>query len=467
MNTQTATTTFDAALLARYDRPGPRYTSYPPATAFTPQFGPADYADAVQHSNSDPIPRPLSLYVHVPFCLSPCFYCGCMRVVSRDPARSESYVSYLQREAGLTAPLFDRDREVLQLHFGGGTPNLLSAAQLERLLRCLREQFSLADGSRLEAGMELDPRSADADYVHTLAGLGFNRVSLGVQDFDPSVQQAVNRLQSLEQTRNVVEAARAVGMHSVSIDLIYGLPLQTVEGFSETLRQVIALAPDRIAVYGYAHMPERFRAQRRIRSEDLPDGETRNALLGRAVEALGEAGYSYIGLDHFARRSDALVTAQQQGQLQRNFQGYSTHAACDLIGLGVSAISHIGTSYSQNERELAGYCAALDAGRLPLVRGLNLSPDDVIRGDAIQQIMCHARLDTAAFGARHRIDFDTTFAATLAQLAPLAAQDLVRLQPGLITVTPTGRFLLRVIARCFDNHDGALDTVLPLSRAAR
>lgn len=465
MNPQTAPTTFDAALLARHDRPGPRYTSYPPATAFTPQFGPGDYADAVRRSNGDPIPKPLSLYVHVPFCLSPCFYCGCMRVVSRDPARIESYLSYLQREAGLTAPLFDRDREVLQLHFGGGTPNLLSAAQLERLLRGLREQFSLAEGSRLEAGMELDPRSADADYVHALAGLGFNRISLGVQDFNRSVQQAVNRVQSLEQTRSVVDAARAAGMRSVSIDLIYGLPLQTLEGFTETLREIIALAPDRVAVYGYAHMPERFRAQRRIRSEDLPDGEMRNALLGGAVEALGKAGYSYIGLDHFARTSDALVAAQRHGQLQRNFQGYSTHAACDLIGLGVSAISHIGTSYSQNERELPGYCAALDAGRLPLARGLNLSPDDVVRADAIQQIMCHARLDTVAFAARHRLDFDTTFASTLARLAPLAAQDLVRLQPGLIEVTPTGRFLLRVIAWCFDNHDGALDTVAPLALA--
>lgn len=465
MNLQPATTTFDPALLARYDRPGPRYTSYPPATAFTPRFGPGDYADAVRQSNGDPIPRPLSLYVHVPFCSSPCFYCGCMRVISRDPARSESYVSYLQREAGLTASLFDRDREVRQLHFGGGTPNLLTAAQLERLLGSLREQFRLADGSRLEAGMELDPRSTDADYVHALAGLGFNRVSLGVQDFDRDVQQAVNRLQSLEQTRDVVEAARSAGMHSVSIDLIYGLPRQTIEGFGETLRQVIALAPDRVAVYGYAHMPERFRAQRRIRSEDLPDGPTRNALLGRAVDALGQAGYIYIGLDHFARSTDALVAAQQHGQLQRNFQGYSTHAACDLIGLGVSAISHIGASYSQNERELPGYYAALDAGRLPLARGLNLSPDDVVRADAIQQIMCHARLDTAAFGAHHRLDFGTAFATALEQLAPLAAQGLVTLQPGLITVTPAGRFLLRVIARCFDNHDSAVEAVLPLPRA--
>jgi oxygen-independent coproporphyrinogen-3 oxidase len=461
-----ADTAFDAELLARHDRPGPRYTSYPPATAFTPDFGAGHYLAAARDSNADPIPRPLSLYVHIPFCLSPCFYCGCTRVVSRDPARSEAYVDALCREIELTAPLFDRDRQVLQLHFGGGTPNVLATPLLARLLRQLQRHFRLQAGPGVEAGMELDPRSTDAAYVASLAGLGFNRISVGVQDFNPQVQQAVNRLQSLEQTRAVVDAARANGMQSVSLDLIYGLPRQTLAGFEQTLHDVIALTPDRIAIYGYAHLPSRVRAQRRIHAGELPDTTLRIALLGAAVRLLGAAGYRHIGLDHFARADDALVAAQQRGQLQRNFQGYSTHAACDLIGLGMSSISHIGASYSQNERELPAYYAALEAGRLPVARGLNLSPDDLVRADAIQQIMCHAQLDIAAFEARHRLHFRSRFATTLRQLAPLAAQGLVTLQPDTIAVTAAGRFLLRVIALCFDNHTGAPATAaVPLSRA--
>lgn len=459
-------TAFDAELLARYDRPGPRYTSYPPATAFTPDFGEGHYLAAARESNADPIPRPLSLYVHVPFCLSPCFYCGCTRIISRDPARSELYLDYLQREIELTAPLFDRDRRVLQLHFGGGTPNVLAPPLLARLMQHLQQHFRLQPGADVEAGMELDPRSCDQAYVETLAELGFNRISVGVQDFNPDVQAAVNRLQTLEQTRNVIDTARACGMQSVSVDLIYGLPRQTLAGFEQTLHEVIALAPDRIAIYGYAHLPQRFRAQRRIRTEDLPDTPQRIALLGAAVRLLGAAGYEHIGLDHFARADDALVKAQQRGQLQRNFQGYSTHAACDLIGLGMSSISHVGASYSQNERELPAYYAALEAGRLPVARGLNMTPDDLVRADAIQQIMCHAQLDIAAFEARHRLDFRSRFAGTLRQLAPLAEQGLITLQPGQITVTPAGRFLLRVIALCFDNHTApAAAAAVPLSRA--
>lgn len=443
---------FDPGLITRYDMNGPRYTSYPAAPQFHAGFDEAQLRAVAHASNEDPIPRPLSVYVHVPFCLSPCFYCGCTRIITRDRNKSPIYLQRLHREIELTAPLFDRDRSVRQLHFGGGTPNFLDRAQMAELLETLAQHFSFSRDAQREFGIELDPRFCDAEYVRALAPLGFNRVSVGIQDFDPDVQAAVNRIQSVAQTRTVLDAARESGFRSTSVDLIYGLPKQTLSGFARTLDEVIALAPDRVAAYAYAHLPQRFKAQRQIHAADLPDAATRLRLLGLTVEKLTEAGYRYIGMDHFARADDELARAQDAGTLQRNFQGYSTHGGCDLIGLGMSAISHIGTSYSQNAHDLPRYYAALDAGRLPVMRGLALSEDDVIRADAIAQLMCQGRLDIAAFEARHGLDFPLYFDAGLRRLRKLARDDLVEITPQALHVTARGRYLLRHIAMCFDAH---------------
>ena len=457
---------FDAGLVARYDVVGPRYTSYPAAPQFRADFGESALRAAARASNEDPIPKPVSLYVHVPFCFSPCFYCGCTRVITRDRSRAGAYLDRLYREIELIAPLIDRDRQVIQLHFGGGTPNFLDAGQMQELLESLGRHFAFSrDGTR-EFGIELDPRYADAAYVGALGALGFNRLSVGIQDFDPAVQGAVNRTQSVEQTRAVLDAARSAGFRSVSVDLIYGLPKQTPAGFARTLEQVVALAPDRIACYAYAHLPERFKGQRQIVAADLPDAEMRLALLGLAVADLTAAGYRYIGMDHFARPDDDLARAQEAGTLQRNFQGYSTCAQCDLIGLGMSAISHVGTTFSQNARELPGYYAALDAGRLPVVRGLDLDEDDRIRADAIQQLMCHGVLDIPGFERRHALDFGAYFAAEIGRLQALARDGLVVVEPQRILVTARGRFLLRIIAMCFDQYLAASQqTAVRYSRA--
>ncbi|EIM00647.1 oxygen-independent coproporphyrinogen III oxidase [Rhodanobacter denitrificans] len=443
---------FDPALIARYDVAGPRYTSYPTAPHFKAEFDEAALRAVIRASNEEPIPRPLSVYVHVPFCMSPCFYCGCNRVITRDVTQADRYLERLYREIELIAPLFDRDRSVRQLHFGGGTPNFLDTAHMGELLESLARHFSFSHAADREYGIEIDPRFADAAYIRAMGELGFNRISVGIQDFDPAVQKAVNRIQSFEQTREVIEAARTSGFRSASVDLIYGLPFQSVDGFSRTLDQVVALNPDRVAVYGYAHLPEMFKAQRQIEAADLPDAATRLALFGRALEHLSAAGYVYIGMDHFAKASDELVLAQRAGTLQRNFQGYSTHGDCDIVGLGVSAIGRIGDSYSQNARDLIGYYAALDAGRLPLMRGLQLDEDDLIRRELINELMCHGSVEKQAFGARHRLLFDEYFARERQRLLPLIEDGLVTENPREIRVTSRGRLLLRIIAMCFDAY---------------
>lgn len=445
----------DPVLVARYDVAGPRYTSYPTAPQFRRDFDAAALRAAIAASNEEPIPRPLSLYVHVPFCLSPCFYCGCNRVITRDVSKADRYLERLYREIELMAPLFDRDRPVRQLHFGGGTPNFLDLPRMGELMESLARHFSFSLSGPREYGIELDPRFADGDYVRGLGELGFNRLSVGIQDFDPVVQEAVNRIQSVAQTRAVLEASRAAGFASASVDLIYGLPRQTLDGFDRTLTEVIGLSPDRVAVYGYAHLPALFKAQRQIDAAALPDAATRLALFGRALERLTAAGYVYIGMDHFAKADDELARAQRAGTLQRNFQGYSTHGECDIVGLGVSAIGRIGDSYSQNARDLTGYYAALDVGRLPIARGLALDEDDVIRRELISELMCHSELDKRIFGGRHRLLFDEYFVADLVRLQALADDGLVTVDERWIRVTPRGRLLLRVIAMCFDTYLGA------------
>lgn len=452
METAAIAPAFDPALIARYDVNGPRYTSYPTAPHFRDDFDATDLRAAIRGSNEEPIPRALSLYLHVPFCMSPCFYCGCNRVITRDIGKADGYLDRLQQEIALVAPLFDRDRGVRQLHFGGGTPNFLDLPRMRTLMGALAQHFSLSDESSREYGIEIDPRFADRAYVTGLGALGFNRISIGIQDFDPAVQQAINRVQSIEQTAAVLEAARQAGFNSASVDLIYGLPRQTLAGFDDSLSEVIALAPDRVAVYGYAHLPAMFKAQRQIRDDALPDPATRLALFGRALERLCAAGYVYIGMDHFARADDELARAQRAGTLQRNFQGYSTHGDCDIVGLGVSAIGRIGECYSQSARDLPGYYAALDAGELPTVRGLVLQEDDLIRREAISELMCHGRLDMRAFGARHRLAFRDYFAPALHKLQALAQDDLVSIDARTIQVTSRGRLLLRHIAMCFDAY---------------
>lgn len=446
------TIAFDADLLRRYDRPGPRYTSYPTAPQFSAEFGEAQLREAVQASNEEPIPRRLSLYVHVPFCFSPCFYCGCNRIITRDKARGDAYLARLHREIALVAPLFDRDREVIQLHFGGGTPNFLDPRQLGDVVDALRRQFHFAESRDRDISIEIDPRFCEPSWLTGLAAAGFNRASLGVQDFDPKVQEAVNRIQTVEETRAVVDAARSAGFRSVNIDLIYGLPGQNLEGFGKTLDIVTGIRPDRLAVYSYAHMPHLFKPQKQIDDALLLDGEAKLALLQLAVEKLTAAGYIYIGMDHFALPDDDLAQAQQRGGLHRNFMGYTTHADSDLVGLGVSAISHIGSSFSQNPRDLPAWEVAIDSGKLPVFRGMRLSEDDQLRADLIQSLMCQGEVPVAALERRYGICFEDYFTSELHALQPLAADGLVKIGAGRIEATSQGRLLLRNIAMCFDRY---------------
>lgn len=442
----------DPDLLRRYDRPGPRYTSYPTAPQFDDTFGEAALREAATASNGDPIPRRLSLYVHVPYCTSPCFYCGCNRIITRDKGRAESYLLRLYREIGRMAALFDRDREVIQCHFGGGTPNFLSPAQLHELMDSLRRHFHFSDAHERDISIELDPRFVTPGEVAELAEAGFNRASLGIQDFDPKVQEAVNRIQDVDATLGIIDACRDSGMRSVNVDLIYGLPRQTREGFARTLDIVTRARPDRLAVYGYAHLPHLFKAQRQIEASDLPIAQDKLGLLQLAIEKLDAAGYVYIGMDHFALPDDDLACAQANGSLHRNFMGYTTHADSDLIGLGVSAISHVGDTFSQNHRELAAWQSAIDHGQLPVCRGMRMDEDDCLRADLIQALMCQGEVPVAALERRYAIDFEHYFADSLAQLAPLVADGLVTLTRGHVAATTQGRLLLRNIAMCFDRY---------------
>ena len=441
----------DAELIRRYDGHGPRYTSYPTAVHFHTGFNEQSYRRAALLSNSARV-RPLSMYVHIPFCEHPCFYCGCNKIITRNRAHAEQYLQRLYREVELQGALFDRKRTVRQLHFGGGTPTYLTMAQLSALFDHLDRHFTVDRSEQREFSIEIDPRTLQEDSLPALAALGCNRISLGVQDFDPEVQRAVNRRQSTEQVARSVEQARALGFRSVSFDLIYGLPLQTVASFGRTLDSVIQMRPERVAAYGYAHMPRLFKAQRAIRTEQLPDSETRLQLLELTVERLTAAGYVYIGMDHFALPDDDLARALRDGSLHRNFQGYATHGDCDLIGLGVSAISAVGDCYSQNRKQLSGYYQALDERRLPIERGISLSMNDVLRRDVIQRLMCKGELGIGDIESRYAIDFNAYFSSELTALQPLANDGLVTRHEDSIVVTERGRALLRNVAMIFDAY---------------
>jgi oxygen-independent coproporphyrinogen III oxidase len=398
------------------------------------------------------IPSRLSLYVHVPYCASPCFFCGCNRIITRDRTAGRRYVDRLIREIALAGPLFDRDREVIQMHFGGGTPNFLRPEELQDVMNSLGQQFQLSSAAVRDFSIEIDARFLTAGDIASYAAMGLNRASFGVQDFDPTVQRAVNRVQTGEVTRAAIDACRKHGLRSINVDLIYGLPHQTLEGFARTLDTVIAIRPHRLAVYGYAHLPKLFKTQRRIDAAQLPDAEQRIALLSLAINKLTAVGYVYIGMDHFALPEDDLTRAYDAGTLQRNFMGYTTHADCDLLGLGVSAISHIGDSFSQNPRDLASWERAVDSGHLPVWRGRHLDQDDQVRGDVIQQLMCRGFIDIAVVERRYDIDFHRYFADALARMQPLVSDGLVVLERSRISATSRGRLLLRIIAMCFDRY---------------
>jgi oxygen-independent coproporphyrinogen-3 oxidase len=437
-------------LLRRFDVPGPRYTSYPTADRFVEAFTEQDYIQALEQRKVGSMALPLSLYVHIPFCESVCYYCACNKVITKHHERAAEYLRYLTREVELQVAHFGQGHNVSQLHLGGGTPTFLSDAELEDLMAMLRSHFTLVPGG--EYSIEVDPRTVTEERLRTLARLGFNRLSFGVQDFDPAVQKAVHRVQPAEQVFALVAAARRIGFESINVDLIYGLPLQTPESFARTLAQINELRPDRIALYAYAHLPARFKPQRRIIAAELPSGGAKLAMLSASLDALQDAGYVYVGMDHFALPTDALAVAKRQGRLHRNFQGYSTQPDCDLIALGVSAIGRIGATYSQNAKTLEEYRDMLDQGRLPIVRGLALTRDDLLRRAVIMSLMCQGELQFESFELGHLIDFRSHFARELEELQGLVEHGLVRMDESGLQVTDVGWYLVRAIAMVFDKY---------------
>jgi oxygen-independent coproporphyrinogen-3 oxidase len=451
----------DAALISRYDKAGPRYTSYPTAPQFSEEFT----ADRYRHHAHCSDPRsPLSLYFHLPFCATVCFYCACTKIITNNRKRAQPYLQRLHREIALQGELY-KGRCVDQLHWGGGTPTFLSTAQMRELMQVTADHFQLRDDDQGEYSIEIDPREADEGTMQLLRELGFNRVSLGVQDFDAHVQRAVNRIQSEEQTARVLQAARDCGFRSTSVDLIYGLPLQSVRSFSATLDKIVAASPDRISVFNYAHLPRLFKTQKQIDEKQLPAPGEKLAILAHVIERLTGAGYVYIGMDHFARPDDELAIAQREGTLYRNFQGYATRASCDLVGMGMSAIGSVAECYSQNTRDIAAYCEDLDHDQLPIVRGVELSRDDHIRRDAITRLMCDFALQRQEFAARWEIDFDSYFARELNELLPMAEDGLVRLDDQAVEIQPAGRLLVRNVCMVFDSYLHAADGVQMYSRA--
>ncbi|WP_137916828.1 oxygen-independent coproporphyrinogen III oxidase [Hydrogenophaga sp. 2FB] len=437
-------------LLRRFDVPGPRYTSYPTADRFVEAFTESDYIQALEQRRVGSMALPLSLYVHIPFCESVCYYCACNKVITRHHSRAAEYLRYLAREVELQVAHIGNGHNVSQLHLGGGTPTFLSDAELQDLMAMLWRHFTPVPGG--EYSVEVDPRTVTEERLKTLARLGFNRLSFGVQDFDPAVQKAVHRVQPAEQVFALVDAARRIGFESVNVDLIYGLPLQTPESFARTLAQVNELRPDRIALYAYAHLPSRFKPQRRISAVELPSANEKLSMLASSLDALMGAGYVYVGMDHFALPNDALAVAKRQGRLHRNFQGYSTQPDCDLIALGVSAIGRIGATYSQNAKTLDEYRDLLDQGRLPIVRGLALTRDDLLRRTVIMALMCQGEVQFESIELGHLIDFKSTFAREMEALEDLASEGLIRLNDTGVQVTETGWFLVRAIAMVFDRN---------------
>ncbi|MCW5625002.1 MAG: oxygen-independent coproporphyrinogen III oxidase [Burkholderiales bacterium] len=445
-----ATPVIDPEMLRRYDVSGPRYTSYPTADRFVEAFDADTYVSWLERRHIGGVARPLSLYVHVPFCSDICFYCACNKVVTRDHAKSARYLSYLDREIAQVATVLQGDRRLDQMHWGGGTPTFLTPAELRALMGIVRSRFRLVEGG--EYSIEVDPRSVEPGTITLLAELGFNRISVGVQDFDPVVQTAIHRAQSVEQTWATLSEAYKAGFESINIDLVYGLPKQTRASFDRTLDMVVTLSPDRIALFGYAHLPQAFKAQRRFAEADLPDGEARLDMLSLAIRRLTGAGYVYIGMDHFALPDDELAVAQRQGRLHRNFQGYSTRSDCDLIPLGITSIGSVGPTYVQNAKILDDYYDRLDRGLLPVLRGVELTADDLLRRALIQSLMCHGSVSIESLELAHMVDFDTYFADELADLRPMIEDGLVHRDADWLAVTDRGRLLVRSVCMVFDRY---------------
>jgi oxygen-independent coproporphyrinogen-3 oxidase len=454
-------------ILTRLDVNGPRYTSYPTADRFVEAYGPSQYVQALQQRVEGGgavggAATPLSIYVHIPFCESVCYYCACNKVITKHHERAAEYIEALRTEIALIVEQLGSGQAVSQLHFGGGSPTFLSDDELDSLLSSLQSSFRFVPGG--EYSIEIDPRTVDAGRLKRLAAMGFNRLSFGVQDFDPQVQQAVHRVQPFAQVAELMDAARAEGFESINMDLIYGLPKQSLESFQRTLAQVVSLKPDRIALYAYAHLPQRFKPQRRIDASALPKAEDKIGMLSMAIDTFGAGGYDYIGMDHFALHRDTLSVARRQGRLHRNFQGYSTHPDSDLIGLGVSAIGRVGAHYCQNAKTLEEYYDALRRREFPIVRGLTLSRDDLVRRAVIMAVMCQGRVDIESIELAYLIDFRQYFATELRQLEPLVESGLVQLESDGVRVTALGWYFVRAIAMVFDRHLQADKAVERFSR---
>lgn len=452
-------------LLRKFDVPAPRYTSYPTADRFNASFGVKEYEEALAGRGTAKEPAPLSLYVHVPFCNDVCYYCGCNKIVTRDHSRSTAYIEDIGRECDLVKAHITGSQELEQLHFGGGTPTFLSEDELELMMETLTKRFPLAKEGG-EFSIEVDPRTCGPDKVRKLRSLGLNRMSLGVQDFNPDVQKAVNRIQPFEMTRDTIVAARDAGFHSINMDLIYGLPKQNRETFAKTIDQVLELSPDRIALYHYAHLPNHFKPQRRILPADLPDTVEKVNIMFDAITRLTQNGYRYIGMDHFAKHDDELSRAQIEGTLQRNFQGYSTKAECDMVALGVSGISKIGSAYACNPRELEDWQTAIREGRLATNRGYLLNADDEMRRYVIMQIMCNFELKKKDVEERFGINFNETFAYELSKMRPYVHHDLVELHDDRLVVLPKGKIFVRAVAMQFDRYLRESDRAGGYSRIA-
>ncbi|MGD8711750.1 MAG: oxygen-independent coproporphyrinogen III oxidase [Thiohalophilus sp.] len=441
---------FDKTLIRRYDKAGPRYTSYPTAVQFHEEFGPDEYRRQAALSNQRG--QPLSLYFHLPFCNTVCFYCACSKIITANRRRAAPYLQRLHREIELQSELFHDSRLVEQLHWGGGTPTFISHDEMRELMDKTRKHFNLLDDDSGEYSIEIDPREADSTTIGLLRELGFNRISLGVQDFDPAVQKAVNRIQSEQQTTEVIQSARNSGFKSISLDLIYGLPLQSVESFSRTLDKVLSLEPDRLSIFNYAHLPELFKTQRQIDAAQLPAPEEKLAILKLSIDKLTAAGYVYIGMDHFAKPDDELAIAQRNGTLYRNFQGYSTHADCDLVAMGMTAIGKVADSYSQNVKTLDEYFQCIDQDELPIFRGLHLNSDDMLRREIINQLICHFNLSFSAVEAAFGIRVADYFATELEDLAEMERDGLLSLDERGIRVLGAGKLLIRNICMVFDRY---------------
>ncbi|MCI0696108.1 oxygen-independent coproporphyrinogen III oxidase [candidate division KSB1 bacterium] len=444
--------TFDInlALLQKYDRPGPRYTSYPTAPQFTEAFGPADLRQEIVASNNNGKLTDLSLYFHIPFCDTLCYFCGCHMIITHNRNRIDEYVEYLRREIALVSRMQKTGRRVAQVHWGGGTPTYLSPEQIARLTDAIHQHFELATDA--EVSVEIDPRGLTREHLAALRQGGFNRASLGVQDFEPAVQQAVNRIQSYEETRWTMDTLRELGFNSINLDLIYGLPFQTEDSFDRTLDLIVGMNPDRLAVFNYAHVPWMKKHQQVIKPETLPKPEEKLRILKRTIEKLAEAGYVYIGMDHFAKPDDELAAAQKAKTLYRNFQGYSTHAGCDLYAFGISGISQLQNVYAQNLKDIPPYYQRLNNRQLPTSRGYKLTSDDHLRRHVIMRLMCDMMLDKREVEKNFAIVFDDYFAGALAKLEEFRDDDLLALDADTIQITPFGRLFIRNIAMAFDAY---------------